>query len=146
MAGIGMLLRVAGKVGGRILGRVAGPFGAVVTIGELGYLGLKYSGTLDNFKKLYCDNCRAEIPMQNISKIANRHDPGQAFEVLCPRCRQKHVLANIFLRCANCRPLSKEEENTQEIMVPTKAKFLLLTCPQCRRALRMTKNRYHKKM
>lgn len=141
MSGIGVLLRVAGKVGGRILGRAAGPVGAAITIGELGYLGLKYSGTLENFKKLYCDKCRAEIPHKSINKISSQFDPGAVFEVSCPGCGQAHALSKIHLLCSQCKSPGREQQKHPDVTVPAEAKYLSLTCPGCQKTIKLVRNK-----
>lgn len=146
MAGIGVIVKAVGRIGGRMLGRFAGPLGAIVTIGELGYLGLKYSGTLENFKKLYCDKCRSEIPFNHICAHSSQYDMGTLFEVACPHCRQKHSIAKIPLRCPGCRSTTRDENKERNVIVPVQAKFLFLTCPQCHRPIRLTKNKYYQKI
>jgi hypothetical protein len=145
MAGIGILIRTAAKVGGRILGRIAGPLGAVITIGELGYLGLKHSGTLKNFKKLYCDKCRSEIPMQSVTKISSELDVGDIFKVYCQCCRQAHPITKIHLLCPNCRENGKKFLKIEKITAPNHAKYLLLVCPSCNKSIKFARNKAFQK-
>lgn len=141
MAGIGTLIKAVGRLGGRVLGRVAGPLGAAVTIGELGYLGLKYSGTLEKFKSLYCEKCRSEISMSYLEKIGARYDVGVLFTAACPSCRQEHALTKVHLLCENCKTYVKDPKKERKIAVPNQANYLFLTCPQCNKPLKFVKNR-----
>ncbi len=140
MSGIGVIIRAAGRVGGRVLGRLAGPLGAVIAIGELGYLGLKYSGTLENFKKLYCDKCRAEIPMKDVNGLGSDLDLGVTFNAPCPVCRRDHFIAKVHLLCPHCKETCKAPRPNRKVAVPTDAKYLLLTCPQCDKPVKFVKN------
>ena len=141
MGGVGILIKTVGTIGGRVLGRVAGPLGAVIAIGELGYLGLKYSGTLENFKKLYCDKCRTEIPKKRAHQLATDIDAGEVFDLPCPSCQQAHRLARIDLLCANCRTPGKPSRKIPRVSAPPEAKFLFFTCPKCHRAIKFAKNK-----
>jgi len=120
MKPIGLIAKILGR-SGRVFGRVLGPVAMALTIGEMMYLGLKYSGTLEKFKELFCKKCRAEIPRNLIHEKAKNVLVGKEFIIKCPRCKKKHVLIKEYEPCKHCKkPLPVPEENDSHV-----------TCPNC---------------
>lgn len=126
-----LIVHGGGRLLGRIFSRVFGPIGLALTIGECTYLGLKYSGTLDKFKNLYCSNCRREIPNDRIQAKARRTPIGQQFYVPCPHCGEPHRIDKIGEPCRNCKALLPSTEIVSISQSLDPGQPYHIRCPQC---------------
>lgn len=132
MGAAGIATRIGGKLFGKVFSRILGPLGIALTIGECTYLGLKYSGTLDKFNNLYCDQCRREIPHKKIQKAAKTVAVSQKFDVACDFCGQSHSVEKVGEPCVYCNELLPAPEINQQCAGLATGTPFGIRCPKCR--------------